>query len=161
MTKKPRNFFSSLDESNDWQTLFDFDDKRIVFPPSIYATNERPDIVIWSKKLKRVILIELSCCAEEGIAAAQARKEARYKELVEEIRRIGIWSPTLFTIEVGARGLVASSTYRAFVSIGLTQQQANSLCRNLSVTAARCSYAIYLAHTKKMWEKTDLVSTHS
>ena len=49
--------------------LVDYDDKMIVFPPSIVTTSERPDIVIWSKLARVVIMIELTVCAEEGIAA--------------------------------------------------------------------------------------------
>ena len=55
------------------------------------------------------------------------------------------------TVEVGARGLVGSSTHRAFVTLGLSSRQANALCKRLSVVVARCSYAIYLAHNSKEW----------
>ena len=59
----------------DWRLLVDFDHAQIVFPPEICATNERPDIIIWSPSTRRVILIELTC---QGIVAARIRKEARY-----------------------------------------------------------------------------------
>jgi len=100
---------------------------------------------------RTVILIELTCCAEEGVAAAQARKEARYEDLLTTIRETKMWTARLLTVEVGARGLVGSSTYRAFVTLGLSSRQANALCKRLSVVVARCSYAIYLAHNSKEW----------
>ena len=64
-----------LDGAADWKVLVDFDSDRIVFPPEICSTSSRPDIVIWSRQLKSVILIELTCPAEEGIlrASPQAR----------------------------------------------------------------------------------------
>ena len=47
------------------------------FPPVIYSTSERPDIVIWSASARLVILLELTVPAEEGIVAApQARYQA-------------------------------------------------------------------------------------
>ena len=59
------------------------------------------------------------------------------------------------TVEVGARGLVGSSTHRAFVTLGLSSRQANALCKRLSVVVARCSYAIYLAHNSAAWPHND------
>ena len=50
---------------------------------------------------RTVILLELTCCAEEGVSAAQTRKEARYEELVEEIRATKSWSARLLTAWVG------------------------------------------------------------
>ena len=68
------------------------------------------------------------------------------------------WSPTLITLEVGARGLVGSRTFRSLQSLGLTSRQANALCKSVSEIVARCSYAIYLAHATKEWHhNNDLV----
>jgi hypothetical protein len=105
-----------------------------------------------------VILIELTCCAEEGIGAAQLRKETRYAELLEEIKASNKWKASLFTVEIGARGLVGSRTYHAFVTLGIPPTKANKLCKLLSIVSARCSYAIYLAHKDTVWhKKIDLV----
>ena len=134
-----------LSIANDWQLLVDYDQKNIVFPPTICPASQRPDIVIWSRMSRRVILLELTCPAEEGMQAAQTRKETRYVALMDEIRNAQ-WSPELFTIEVGARGLVGGSTFRTFVKLGFLASEANSLCKSLSVVVARCSYAVYLAH---------------
>ena len=74
-----------LNNANDWKLLVDFENAKIVFPPTILATSERPDIVIWSKSARVVIMIELTVCAEEGSAAAQMRKESRYQSLLDSI----------------------------------------------------------------------------
>ena len=103
--------------ANDWK-LVDFEDRKMVFPPLICATSLTPDIVIWSKMSRSVILIELTCCAEEGINAAQQRKETRYAELMEQINLTN-WKASLLTLEIGARGLVGSRTYHALVSLGI------------------------------------------
>ena len=107
-----RSLSSLLDGANDWQLLVDFSHAKIVFPVEIYATPQRPDVLIWSKSLHKVIIGELTCPAEEGFDAAQARKEARYYSLTKNINddKNSPWKAILITFEVGARGFVAYST---------------------------------------------------
>ena len=81
------------------------------FPAEICGTSQRPDIVVWSPLSKIVILIELTCPAEEGIQNATNRKQERYTDLQLLIRQNN-WKSHLFTIEVGARGFVAKSTIK-------------------------------------------------
>ena len=91
---------SVLECANDWKLLVDFDTKKAEFPPAIVATPLRPDIVLWSQMSRVVVLIELTCCAEEGMSAARLRKETKYTELVSEINDTKIWKASLFTLEV-------------------------------------------------------------
>jgi hypothetical protein len=141
---------SLLDGANDWELLVDFENHNIVFPPEIYPTPERPDIIIWSNSIRTVVLIELTCPAEEGIEAASLRKVARYTGLIANIGQSG-WKGHLLTIEVGARGYVAQSTRHCFRKLGLTGREVSTLCRTLSTVVARCSYAIYLSRSNKLW----------
>ena len=98
--------------------------------------------------------------AEEGIAA-QIRKEARYQELLEQINSTKTWKARLLNIEIGARGLVGSSTFRVFRMLGLSTPQAKTLVKILSEVVVRCSYAIYLAHNSPVWpHNSDLVITN-
>lgn len=78
---RPRYRRSFLCGANDWQILVDYNDWKITFLPSIYCTPGRPDIIIWSVLAKRVLLIELTCPAEEGISGVASRKLQRYKDL--------------------------------------------------------------------------------
>ena len=150
-----------LEFANDWKLQVDFKDRKLVFPPAICPTALRPDGVLWSPLSRTVILLELTCPAEEGIEAAQIRKEARYAGLTAEITEQK-WTPTLLTIEVGARGLVGSRTFRSFVTLGFSVQSANQLCKSLSDIVSRCSYAIYLAHSTPVWShNSDLVECRS
>ena len=122
----------------------------------------RPDVVLWSARSRVVILLELTCPAEEGIAAAQVRKTSRYKKLQEDIDATNTWKARLLTLEVGARGLVGSSTYRAFRVLGFSAAQTKSLVKALSEIVVRCSYAIYLAHNSPVWpHNDDLVCSRS
>ena len=145
-----------LDGAADWRLLVDFESESIVFPPEIYSTPERPDIVIWSRQRKSVIMIELTCPAEEGIRDAQARKESRYTLLRERIAQQG-WSPCLLTIEAGARGYVARSFSACLVKLGFPSRAARSACKQVSAVVQRCSFAIYLARASKKWAHGDLL----
>ena len=124
---RPRFSQSIIECANDWKLLVDLDKNNVVFPPSIIATSLRPDIVLWSNRSRIVVLIELTCCAEEGIRAAQLRKETKYSELVDSINETKLWKASLYTIEIGARGLVATTTHRIFVQLGFSSAQ-ESLC---------------------------------
>ena len=128
-----------------------------MFPPIICSTKLRADVVVWSSGSQSVILLELTCCAEEGIQGAQVRKEERYCDLMQQISEEK-WTPALLTLEVGARGLVGSKTFHAFHKIGFSSRQAKNLCKSLTEIVARCSYAIYLAHASNAWpHNNDLV----
>jgi hypothetical protein len=72
-------------------------------------------------------------------------------ELLSEINDKQIWKCTLFTLEIGARGLVALSTSTILKKIGFKASEAKALCRRLSLVVARCSYAVYLAHNNLAW----------
>jgi len=41
--------------------------------------------------------------------------------------------------------------------VSLAIAEARKLCKSLSEVAARCSYAIYLAHKQKAWVRSDLI----
>jgi hypothetical protein len=141
---------SLLTEARDWQLLIDFDSNRMLFPTIIVDTAERPDVVVWSVSIKSVILIELTCPAEENFLSAAKRKRARYAVLCEQIRQAG-WSVVLRTIESGARGFVAHSFRKVFRELGLSNLEATRACKDVSNVTARCSYGIWLMRKSKTW----------
>ena len=140
--------------SNDWKLLVDLPDANYVFPPEVLATLQRPDIVIWSEKLRKILLIELTCPSEENILEAQLRKENRYLQLMDQITTTTNWSPLLFTIEVGVRGFVAHSLERTLLRLGISGRILSKSCTNVSIIATRCSFAIYLSAKSIIWDKT-------
>lgn len=149
--KQPKSSRSTLlDGAKDWQVLIDLDD-QMVYPPEIYGTPQRPDIVIWSNELKRVLNVELTCPAEEGIEAAQVRKEGRYFSLKCAAKDNG-WDSHVATLEVGTRGFVARTVPRCLRRLGRTPKQIKEDMKNLSNIVARCTYAIYLASTSNFWD---------
>ena len=158
-SKRPERLTPSLLEcANDWKLRVDFDAKKAEFPPAIVATSQRPDIVLWSRMSRIVVLIELTCPAEEGMLKAQLRKESKYSALLDNISATEVWRPLLFTVEIGARGLVGLSTHKTFVRLGFTSSQAKALCKKLSSVVVRCSYAVYQAHNNLSWSHgSDLI----
>jgi hypothetical protein len=75
VSQPPERFSQSVLEcANDWRLNVDFDAKKAEFPPTIVATPLRPDIVLWSRMSRVVVLIELTCPAEEGMFNAQLRR---------------------------------------------------------------------------------------
>ena len=131
--------------------LVDYTDNPSVFPPNIVPSAKRPDITIWSPSLRKVIMIELTCPAEEGIDKAHQRKMARYQDLQRRVKDAE-WTPILRTIEVGARGYIAKSVHRCFRSLGLNYRDSTSLSNQLSNTVVRCSHHIYLSRNST-WDK--------
>jgi hypothetical protein len=64
--KKGNKEFGILAGTNDWEMKADING-RLGFPEEILVTNKRPDIVVWSKSKKAVIMIELTIALEERI----------------------------------------------------------------------------------------------
>ena len=153
----PERFSQSvLACANDWQLKVDFD-ASAQFPPEILATPLRPDIVLWSVMSRVVVSIELTCCAEESMRDAQLRKETKYTSLLNEINQTQVWKASLWTLEIGARGLVGLSTHTTFTRLGFTSPQATALCKKLSTVVARCSYAVVQAHNNLAWTHKSLI----
>ena len=132
--------------------LVDLPGANFVFLPEIFNTNERPDIVIWSAKLKKVLLIELTCPAEEGFAAAQIQKLSRYSPLHDETCRLTRWKPTVLTMEVGVRGFVSLTCQQVLRKLGMPHKNISRLCKQMSEISARCSYTIHLAANSPVWD---------
>jgi hypothetical protein len=151
---------NSLYGADDWQLIIDFEHNKLVFPPEIYSTELRPDIVIWSLKLRMVLLVELTVPAEENIQAAQIRKTARYQNLATMMKSTNSWNSRIVTIEAGARGFVAKSMNSFLRSIGFTRYESSSICKSISLIVARCSHHIFCQRNNKFWQKRPLLEPY-
>jgi hypothetical protein len=147
---RPPRSKSLLAAANDWQLLIDFDCNRMLFPPTIVATSQRPDVVLWSARTKTVIMAELTCPAEENFIKAHDRKMKRYTDLEEQIR-VATWTPVLRTIEAGARGFVSHRFQKLFRELGFSSKEATGACKEISAVTARCSYGIWLMRKTATW----------
>jgi hypothetical protein len=143
---------SLLDRAQDWKLLVDFEHAMLVFPSIIFCTSKRPDIVIWSLSSKTVILVELTCPAEENIEAACLRKEARYTDLVNSCEASN-WKAILLTIEVGSRGYVAFSFSKFLRKLGFSNRENSTICKDISLVVSKCSSEILASHKAEHWDR--------
>ena len=99
---------------------------------------------------KPVIMVELTCPAEENFMKAHTRKVDRYATFCEKIRDAG-WTPVIRTVEAGARGFVSHRFNKVFRELGLSSTEATTACKNVSLVVARCSYGIWLQRNSVGW----------
>ena len=146
-----RPLFSSdaLRCASDWVFLFDLED-ALIFPPEIAATLQRPDIVIFSRALRQVILIELTVPLEARVCLAHERKRNRYLPLLSLCQSNG-WNATHFPVEVGSRGFVAYSLMRCLTP--LSSLLGKKVRNEASKVSLRCSYLIYLRRNIRVWQE--------
>ncbi|XP_016090515.1 polycystic kidney disease protein 1-like 2 [Sinocyclocheilus grahami] len=78
-------------------------------------------------QLQIVIIVELTVPWEEAINEVFERKKLRYANLAAEEEEQG-WTVKVFPVEVGCRGLVASSTIRLLKELGIRGQAFESSC---------------------------------
>lgn len=90
------------------------------FPVDIVTTSQRPDMIIWNRNFRKVVLVELTVCHEFNFDLANKRKSDRYYELVESIRVKG-FRCLKHNILVGSRGFLHLDGFE-------------SLCKLLSMT---------------------------
>ena len=109
-----------LHHTRDWLFMSDFD-SGFIFPGHIAITSLRPDFIVFSNSVKRIIIIELTCPCEENMESWHSIKLSKYLPLVDVIRRSG-WSVDLFAMEVGARGYCSKVSPSLFEETRIYEQ---------------------------------------
>ena len=141
-----------LHQSSDFEMCVDLK-KQLKFPEHIAISERRPDIVIHSNKLKKVILVELTSGCEELSNDAHLRKISKYgqgSDLWDRCVKNG-WSVELFAVEVGARGYAAKSLPACLSKLGLSQLASRRVVKEAADEALRCTFWIWLARNNKEW----------
>ena len=126
-----------LPTATDWELLVDLK-SQLKFPPEIAVTRKRPDMVLWSKMSKQVVIIELTVPWEEGIEEAYERKMLSYTELVQECRSKG-WKTWCLPIEIGCRGFAGQSIWRCMKILGIVGKTRRTLIRSAENAAEYAS----------------------
>ena len=96
--------------------------------PHIALTELRPDITIFPNKLKRVIVIELTCRCEENMEAWHNTKVNKYIPLKSVAENKG-WNVDLLAVEVVAREYCSRSVLCCFKSLGLRNDSINTIIK--------------------------------
>ena len=138
-----------LDEASDWEFMVDLK-PRLKFPAEVADTALRPDMVIVSRGKNVVIMIELTCPAEENFNDRHHDKLSKYADLVTLCRGNG-WIVFLFAVEVGARGYASDTLATCFRKLGLNSVDCRKLVRNAADAALRASFWVWLCRESKEW----------
>ncbi len=126
-----------LSRANDWEFLLDLN-QRLVFPMEIAITDMRPDLVIWSKRGRVVIIGELTVPWEDNIDERHEFKRAKYLDLVHECETRG-WRVHCFPFEVGCRGFPSNSLPLFFSRLGAGSRLRRRLLAQAADAASRGS----------------------
>ena len=126
--------------------------KRLVFP-DVVQTTLRPDIVLWSKAGKKLIVIELTVPWETRCEEAYERKKAKYTELLDLCKEKG-WRTWLFPVEVGARGFCSQSLCRLMTAVGTSGRDRKRAIQRLSQAAERASSWLWLRREEMSWKQS-------
>ena len=137
-------------DTQDWKFLSDKRNEQYQIPPEIACSSLRPDICIYSLDRKKCLFVELTSPFEDNIAEWKVKKSTKYEDLVRRTKENG-WNTKLFTVEVGARGFVNTSSMSLFRFVGLTAKQCKAVRKELSIIAIRSSYFIWLNRENKEW----------
>ncbi|XP_069136664.1 uncharacterized protein [Argopecten irradians] len=93
--------------------------RRMGFPAEVASLPLLPDVVLWSRSSKQVVLVELIVPWEDRMKEANERKQQKYQQLVEECQHRG-WKTWCLPTEVGCRGFPGQSLWRALRLLGVT-----------------------------------------
>ena len=149
-TRSDKAVCSALAGATDWEFRVDCGTPQI-FPEHIVATTLCPDIVIWSNKLKHVILGELTVPLERCVLDAHERKCKKYEDLVLECETAG-WKVDFYAIEVGCRGFPTSSLNRFVRCLGLSRKAGSDAVKLICNRAEAASFWIWCRRGDVTWD---------
>ena len=150
-SKSVKSSFGILNKANDWVLLSDIGQSKLFFPPMIFVTSERPDILLFSIKMRTVVLIENTSGCEENQSENHHLKTEKYSDLVEGIRANN-WVCHFFAVEVGARGFNSSHVPFCLKSLGFKPKEVKQMLGKLCRASLEASYHIWLNRDDKMWK---------
>ena len=138
-----------LGQSTDWEVRCDLK-TQLVFPVEVAITNQRPDMVVWSREGKKVVLIELTCPWEENAEEAHERKLLKYEDLKATGESNG-WKVSVFAVEVCCRGYASDSLRKCLFALGISNNEIRRIITECCEIAERCSMQIFISRDKE-WE---------
>ena len=115
----------------------------LVVPVFLAVSTLRPDILLFSRYTKKVIIIELTCPCEENMSQWHEEKSQKYYPLYCSIRSNG-WSVYFYAIEIGAWGFCAESVRSCLHSLGFNNRLCRKTLQTLSSVSLRYSFEIWL-----------------
>ena len=141
---------SILLQASDWTFLYDLEG-QLQFPIEAAVTSLRPDVVLFSRSSKTIVLLELTVPLEDNVHQAHDRKTTKYSALVTACEENG-FKTHMFALEVGCLGYCPHSFLHCFKALGLPKSAARQIRSEASKTALRSSYVLFLRRGMPTWE---------
>ena len=126
--------------------------KRLVFQ-DVVQTALRPDIVLWSKTGKKLIVTELTVPWKTRCDEAYERKKAKYTELLGLCKEKS-WRTWLFQVEVGVRGFCPQSVCRLMTAVETSGRERKRAIQRLSKAAEPASSWLWLRREEMSWKQS-------
>ena len=150
------NISRMLSKIPDIKVYCDVADTEFLTPSIITGDSERPDIVIMKDKECKVV--ELTVGFETNILKNSKRKEARYKDLIERLKKD--YNVEYFDLSMGGIGVIGNESKKIkdmFLNLGLSQQESDYLVRKIINVCIRSTYFIFCQRNKE-WEQPGLLT---
>ena len=122
-------------------------------PPDIITTQLRPDLVILNRSQKTIYLLELTCCFESNIEAANLRKTSKYQALKSDLEERG-YTCHLLPFEIGSRGHISRSNKSNLMNTFMSNKLKPNIfkcIKAMSKISLLCSFSIFHAYTQPTW----------
>ena len=131
-------------QANDWTFLYDLEG-QLQFPIKAAVTSLRPDVVLFSRSSRTIVLLELTVPLEDNVHlhVAHDRKTTKCSALVTACEENGL-KTHMFASEVGCLGYCPHFFLHCFEALGLPKSAARQIRSEASKTALRSSYVLFL-----------------
>ena len=123
-------------------------------PPDVLVTNQRPDIFLMNRQLKKVVLFELTVPWDANIGSSHDLKVRKYAPLVIDLSIN--FDVEVFCFEVSVRGQISKINKARVKSFlwkitGQKRPSAVKLITNISRAALLSSFSIFSARNEPTW----------
>jgi hypothetical protein len=139
-----------LHDSKNWEMLVDLG-KKLKFPEEVTHTSLRPDIVMWSRSPKLMVMVELTVPWEERVEVSHEIKKGKYQDLADTCKERG-WKTWVFPVEVGCRGFPSQSVWKMLGAVGIKGGARNTAAHALGKAAERASSWLWLRRNEPTWQ---------
>ena len=87
----------------------DLPESPLVIPSHIAVTSQRTDVIITSEAIEHMYIIELTVPMDGRCEISTELKRTKYELNLAEAAKMKGWRTTIYTVEIGCRGLASSS----------------------------------------------------
>ena len=123
------------------------------------GTGSRPDLVLVNRTTKSITLMELTCCLERNVDAAQIRKTNTYTYLKNDLVDKG-YTVDLVPFEIGSRGHISKPNIHNLINVFVKNNIKTNVLRmskTLSKISFLCTFAIFHAYQQPSWVSPPLL----